>query len=234
MPKIILPNGSKYKYRLIPLYPGVKKIDKVIASENLNLLKAILDDKKIFFQLTAGTVLGVIREKDFIDHDEDIDIAFRSEDKEKVLNLLPHLREYGFELCRYDRRDLYSIIRKGEYIDLYFFRPYKDNLQICSGWIIKESHLLENIEIKFKDNTYLIPKDYEEFLIEEYGYNWQKPIVWNNYNQSKIKVLFFTIKEYIKLYLPKALFNRLVSHSEKKMIEKSYLHLRRIGIVKIN
>ena len=62
--------------KTIPLFPGVKRIDKEIAFENLCLLKSILDANGIKFQLAFGTLLGVVREHDFIDHDEDIDLAF--------------------------------------------------------------------------------------------------------------------------------------------------------------
>lgn len=230
MPTIILPSGDKYQFRTIPLFPGVKQIDKEIAADNLLLFKSILSNYGISFQLSAGTLLGAIREADFISHDEDIDLAFDNKDREKVLNLLPILRRYGFELCRFDRRDLYSIIRNGEYIDLYFFRPYKEGLSICSGWVVKESHLFNSISYQFKGEDFLIPHDYNEYLIGEYGKDWRTPVKWNNYNMSKWKIFIFNMKEHLKDYLPSPIFNRLASKAEKKMIEKSLQHLSRIGV----
>lgn len=47
------------RYKTIPLFPGVKRIDKEIAFENLCLLKSILDANGIKFQLAFGTLLGV-------------------------------------------------------------------------------------------------------------------------------------------------------------------------------
>lgn len=228
MPKIKLPSGKKFKYKTIPLFPGVKQINKSIASENLCLLKKILDDNSIKFQLSAGTLLGAIREGDFISHDEDIDLAFEEEYRFKVLSLLPELKKNGFNLCRYDRRDLYSIMRNGEYIDLYFFRPFKSELSICSGWVIKTSYLLESIPFSFQGEEFLIPKDYKKYLITEYGHNWETPIEWNNYNQPKWRVMLFNLKEYIKDYLPSPLFNYFANKAEKVMINKSLGHLKRI------
>ncbi len=230
MPKIILPSGECYKYKNIPLFPGIKQIDKEIATDNLLLLKNFLYKNGIFFQLTAGTLLGAIRESDFISHDEDIDLAFNDNDRNRVLNLLPSLRNFGFELCRYDRRDLYSIMRNEEYIDLYFFKPFKQGLSICSGWVVKETHLTESITYKFKGEDFLIPQNYKEYLVVEYGENWMIPVKWNNYNQPKWKISIFKLKEYIKDFLPSPLFKFLASKAEKKMIINSLNHLKRIGV----
>lgn len=230
MPKITLSSGKVYSYKTIPLFPGVKQIDKIKATENLRLIKKIFDKYGILFQLAAGTLLGAIRESDFISHDEDIDLALIDEYRERVVDLLPTLHEYGFKLCRYDRRDLYSIMRNGEYIDLYFFRPYQPGLYICSGWIVKEAHLINSISYKFKGLDFLIPQNYNEYLICEYGEDWITPIIWNDYDQPKWKIISFNLKEHIKDYLPAPIFNLLVYKAEKRMIQKSLKHLSRIGI----
>lgn len=229
MPSLLLPNGIKHRYRTIPLFPGVKQINKKIAGDNLRLLKKFLDINQINFQLAAGTLLGIIRENDFIDHDEDIDLAFLEKDRIKFLNLLPELRNIGFELCRFDRRDLYSLMRKGEYIDLYFFHQFDiPELSICSGWVVKTEYLMNSITIQFKGEFYQIPKDYEKYLIVEYGNDWKIPRIWNNYNQSKLKVWLFNMKEHIKDYLPNQLFILLAKKAEKSMIYKSLSHINRV------
>ena len=64
-----------YKYKFIPIYQGIKRIDKTIAKENLTILKKVCDDSDLPFILFYGTLLGAIREHDFITHDEDIDIT---------------------------------------------------------------------------------------------------------------------------------------------------------------
>ena len=75
MPRIKTTNGY-IRYTTHPIYPGIKRIDKKLATENLLLLKDILERNQIAYVLIAGTLLGVVRENDFIDHDEDIDIAW--------------------------------------------------------------------------------------------------------------------------------------------------------------
>ena len=207
-------------YKTVPLFPGVKRIDKEIAIENLSLLKVILDANGIKFQLAFGTLLGAVREHDFIDHDEDIDLAFLDENRSALLNVLPELMKAGFQVCRYDRRDLLSVMRKGEYIDFYFYRPWHEGLRICSGWINLEKHLVNSTQIKFKGFSFWVPKDYEEYLIGEYGTNWHVPVQWNSYRLPKWKVGFFNLKEHLKDWLPDFFFFWIARKSEKKLCMK--------------
>ena len=227
MPKLKISDQETLKYKTIPLFPGVKMINKPVAAENLKLLKSILTEYGITFQLHAGTLLGAVRDHDFIDHDEDIDLAFLDEDRERVLAILPILEESAFKVCRFDRRDLISVIRNGEYIDLYFYKPYNDILRSCSGWLVKSEHLEKSIEYSFQRDNYLIPEKWEEYLIAEYGNNWNIPIKWNNYNIPRYKRILFNLKEYSKDYIPGPLFRVLSRKAEQKLISRSLQRLKK-------
>ena len=113
-----------YRYKFVPIFQGIKRIDKKIAHENLLILKRLCDEAGLKFILFYGSLLGAVREHDFITHDEDIDVVMYKSDMPKFLNLLFDLRKEGFELARYERRGFLSIIRKGEYIDVYFYGAY--------------------------------------------------------------------------------------------------------------
>lgn len=216
MPQIKTLNGN-ISYKIHPLYLGVKKINKDVARENLLLFKRIVENNGILFGLIGGTLLGAVREHDFIEHDEDIDLFFKEEDKQSFLCLLPRLLREGFSIARYDRRGLLSIIRKGEYIDLYFFSDYGSGIRICSGWCIPEHFLLEYTTLCFQDSQFIVPKDYVAYLKFEYGENWLIPIPYTDFNVSLWKAKFFEIKEHIKGLLPDLIYFYLVRKSEGKL-----------------
>lgn len=208
-------------YKTHPLYLGIKKINKVIARENLLLFKEIAESHELFFGLIGGTLLGAVREHDFIEHDEDIDLFLKEEDKQFFFGILPQLLEIGFRIARYDRRGLLSIIRKGEYIDLCFFSDYVNGICICSGWCIPEHFLLDNTTLFFQDSQFIVPKDYIAYLKFEYGENWLTPIPYTDFNLSLWEIKLFELKEKIKGLLPDWAYFYLVRKSERKLIHRS-------------
>lgn len=225
MPRIKTPKGY-IKYTTIPLYEGVKVIDKVKAEENLHILMPVLEKYGIRTQLAAGSLLGAMREHDFITHDEDIDLNILEEEKGSLFSALHDLLTLGFKVARYDRRGLISIIRNGEYIDFYIFSPYRNGLRYCSGMIFPKKFVEELKTMQFKGETFYVPRETEEYLTFEYGTNWKTPVIWNNYNMSKWKCFKFMLKERLKDYIPDALFFKLVIPAEKKLYEKYYNKLK--------
>ena len=209
-----------YRYKLVPLYPGVKQINKSRAFENLILLKKILDRHGIPFQLAFGTLLGAIREKDFISHDEDIDLTFLDEDRERFFEILPELNESGFTICRFDRNDLISIMRQGEYIDLYFYRRLNSELRVCSGWVNLSRHITDSTKIVFKGFEFNIPRQWEEYLVGEYGSDWKTPVQWNNYSMNKVNRWLFAMKEHLKATIPRWLFMPLSQKVQQRLMGK--------------
>ncbi len=85
--EIITKNGL-YFYLPIHLYLGRKLINRDVCRENLLDFKRILDEKNIQFGLMFGTLLGAVREKNFIEHDEDTDVYVLAEYRENILSLL--------------------------------------------------------------------------------------------------------------------------------------------------
>lgn len=221
MPKIKTLSGF-ITYKTYPLYNGAKVIDKEISRENLLLLKRILDNNSIFFGLIAGTLLGAVREHDFITHDEDTDLFFLEEDKQKFFCVLPELLKNGFDIARYDRRGLISIMRKGEYIDLYFFSDYGRNIRICSGWCVPDKFLLNVSQYFFQGATFMIPEDYIAYLEYEYGMSWQTPIPYADYTLSNWKKGILQLKERAKDILPNWAYFYFARKAENK-IRKKYL-----------
>lgn len=172
--KQVKTNNGVYEFNEIEFVNGIKKIDRVIAKENLLALKKCLDSNGIKFGLIYGTLLGAIRENNFIEHDEDTDIFMLAEDKEELINVLFELRNIGFEVGRHTEK-LTSLIRNGEYIDIYSFQKKSENTRECDGYIIN-SDFLENLdEYEFLGEFFNIPKDAEKLLVHLYGKDWKIP-----------------------------------------------------------
>lgn len=226
MPSIKLSNDV-FNYKTHPLFLGIKQINKSIATENLLLLKTFLEEHEVKFGLIAGTLLGAVRENDFISHDEDIDLFVLGEQKQHFLDLLPELRIIDFIVARYDRRGLLSIMRNGEYIDIYFFQPICTGIRHCCGWCVPEELLLKTTTLEFKGERFVIPEDFEGFLVYEYGYNWATPIKWVDFEMPNWKRILCEWKELLKEKLPDFLFYPIAYRTEKKVLKKYIRNMER-------
>lgn len=232
--KLKIPTSKgNYLYRFIPIYPGIKPIDKEKARENLSLLKHICSKHNLDFILFFGTLLGAVREQDFISHDEDIDIVMPISDLEHFKDILFILRENGFEVARFERRGFMSIIRNGEYIDIYFFKPYaKDRrLSTCICELCEVKYINNTMQIKFQEEFYTVPKESEALLDFLYGKDWRTPIPMFNFKMNKIdRIKAFSI-QYIKALLPHMITEIIQDIKSKKRIDffkqKAYIILNK-------
>ncbi|WP_242158101.1 LicD family protein [Aestuariivivens sediminis] len=155
---------------------GTKRLNLEVAKQNLLELKALLDKHKIKFGLIYGTLLGAIREGNFIKHDEDIDLSMLDEHKEDLLDVLPEIIDIGFRIIRYNDK-LLSIERNDEYIDFYFFRKTHSSYRKCDLGLKAKSTYLENTKsYKFLGEDFQIPVEAEKFLKELYGKDWKIPV----------------------------------------------------------
>lgn len=219
--KIRTPKGV-YTYKFTPIYPGIKPIDKKIAGENLVLLKEVCEKNEINFLLFFGTLLGAVREHDFITHDEDIDLVIKKEEMNNFLSILFDLRIIGFEVARFEKRGFMSIIRNGEYIDLYFFEPYTKNndLRICAREICKKEFVENTTTYFFLGHSYNVPEKYISFLEYYYGTNWKTPIKAFNFSKSKLAIMKEFVKQYAKFILPEYWVERIQKRGDYIFIEK--------------
>lgn len=222
-------------YKPVELYLGLKKINKEISKVNLKLIKKYFDENDLYFVLGFGTLLGAIRDNDFIEHDEDIDLFILEEDEDKLKNLLWNIKDIGFELIRYDKRGLYTVMKDGEYIDFYVFRKYKKYKGIVhsgSDYIL-EYFLTDTINYNFLGDEYRIPKDYQTFLALHYGDNWMTPVVWSTYDLPKYKIIKLRIISKIKRNLPKCIFDFMQERNKNAVIRRQRLfeRARKMGLL---
>ena len=173
MTQTIKTKKGYYHFEPVNLYHGRKKLDKNVARENLLITRKILNKSKIGWGLIFGTLLGAIREEDFIDHDEDVDLFILDEDRERLIELIFEFEEYGFSVARYSG-SIMSIIRNNEYIDFYFFK--RSILGRRSGeYFLPKIFFSKNSNITFlgaKFPTVYKPKDCLSLF---YGKDWRVP-----------------------------------------------------------
>lgn len=181
---------------------GAKRLNIKTATENLLDLKKILDSHSIKFGLIYGTLLGAIREGNFIKHDEDIDLYMLDEHKEGLLFILDEIIGAGFQVLRYDKK-LLSIARNEEYIDFYFFRKSNFGVRKCDvGLKAKAKYLEQTKDYLFLGEFFQVPSKPESFLVDLYGKNWKTPVkdtaaidynryvIFRNYIRNNIPFLF--------------------------------------------
>ena len=217
-----------FQYKFQVIYEGVKVMNQEIGRENLLIFKRLAEKAELKFSLAYGTLLGAIREHGFIPHDEDIDLAILQEDIETFKNLLWDLREEGFEVMRFDRRNsLCSIIRKGEYIDIYIFRKLCDGVREFNGEAILEKYLTDLEEIDFQGSKFLIAREAADFCLFEYGESWQTPIAMKPYDmawyQKKLSQLFW----WLHFNLPSSIFRIWMQRKGDKKINVFNLKVER-------
>ncbi len=204
--KVIFTKKGEYTFFEIPLYIGRKKINKEIAEKNLLDFKKVMDYNKIPFFLAFGTLLGAIRENDFIDYDEDVDIIILDEYRDNFLSILFEFQKIDLKVCRYER-DLLSLIRDNEYIDIYFFKKKFGERRVCNYISIPNYFLKKNVTISFLNTKFSIPQNPEKFLNYVYGKDWRIPK--KNFHKKKMR-FEVKIKKFLKKLIPKKIVNTIV------------------------
>ena len=221
---------GKFKYNNKILYLGIKQIDKIQALENLKLLATILDEKKLHWEPAYGSLLGIIRDNDFIEWDEDIDLYILEEEEQLFRDSLWDLKNSGFQLIRYERRGLYSIIRNGEYIDFYVLQKLTNNLrETKGGGYMLEKHLTDRIQIDFKGVNLFAPKDYDEYLSLQYG-DWRTPVQYANFKKNTVMRFVSKIPFFIKNHLPDCIYFPLLKFHHRKDLRKYIERCERYGV----
>ena len=159
-------------------------MNKELAFKVLQEVDYILKSLEIPYFFMAGTLLGCIREGDFIGHDEDIDLGIFIEDLDD--KLVKALQYKGFSLDRVlGTRELgleYSFLKEGVQVDLFFY--YHDTNCIWHGsWYPHEGQMklikyaFDYFDIQattFHDNPFPIPSEPEKFLETVYGPTWRE------------------------------------------------------------
>jgi hypothetical protein len=150
-------------------------------------LKTLLTDNNIEYWLAYGTLLGAIREQNFLEHDtHDIDIGLNQKDYWKVRNLLES--QDVLKIKRLWRTEIALYENDKAHIDLFFYTE-KNNIMYSSAYLGNKAQSGINIEsgmkfakeniyplktVKFLKHKFTIPGKPESHLTENYG-DWKTP-----------------------------------------------------------
>lgn len=172
------------------MYPFEHKDTVEYANESLLKLLDFLSAKKMPHFLDFGTLLGVVRDKELIRWDDDIDITCYLKDKEQITLILEefvkkystanvqwnnkltkHLngQDSSFVLSFNDRTN--TILPFSIDIWLLYF---ENNIAIQTMNKCSEKHFENSEAILYKNQLVSVPYDFKEYLEHTYG-DWQTP-----------------------------------------------------------
>ena len=145
------------------------------ASKALHDLKTALEKEHIEFFLVSGTLLGAVREKSILGHDKDIDVGVW--DTTPKENVIVALQKSGLFYISKSRSEHTLRVRHINGIPIDIFYHYKQGDQVWHGGVkLNWFNKIFDLEIyRFLGQDYLIPSDYNQYLVENYGQDWRTP-----------------------------------------------------------
>jgi hypothetical protein len=166
-----------------------------VAKLILQDVHAVLNEIGLTHFLIDGTLLGAVREGDFIAHDTDIDLGVLFEEWEArtVFDLTHRLNQKRLVLNHqfgdFDHHFELSFHRDGIKIDLFFYRrdgeyrifhAFKNGARHMPTDLITYEYpaaLIENLKpLAFHGESYPAPTDPVAVLECKYGPNWRTPV----------------------------------------------------------
>ena len=200
------------------------KLLKKYGKEALYIIKEELDLLKISYWLEAGTLLGAVREKNFISGDDDIDISVNIEDYSQRIreNLKKRgvylIKEYLIDNGLTGREETYEY--KGIHIDIFYntidllkqktvYHAFVQDKKIekDESYVYEYTFPFEGIiKIPFLGKDFKIPKNYHEYLKALYGEEYMIPIKnWEMNNDKNYVILENKLAKIIR-YKQKSIF----------------------------
>ena len=221
--KWIVIGNERFFYEKEILFHGRKKIDRVISKENLQIFHSVIEPSEITYGLFFGTLLGAVREKNFIEHDEDIDIYVLDEEREKFLRLLGTFKKKGLDVVRYEY-DMISLMRNNEYIDIYFLKQKLKygifKVRVFNNEYEYAAKNLENpVKQLFLGMNIFMPQDPEKVIKKIYGKDWRIPLINRPSQPNTVYSKFSKMSTLIKR-LP---FGEKIERITKQLLKKAGL-----------
>ncbi|MDP4020440.1 MAG: LicD family protein [Candidatus Adlerbacteria bacterium] len=149
-----------------------------LQGRGLKEIRDVFNDLSIPYYIFFGTLLGAVREGDFIRWDWDIGIAVKTEDVMPKQDLLHKaLERAGFDVAEHisNKADFkINALKYGARYEIVgFFKLW--NMRYRTGFRYPDAFFRGNTEVTLRGERYHTVENPEEFLVWMYG-NWRTPI----------------------------------------------------------
>ena len=219
----------EYQSRL--LYFGNKVMNKEIMLESLKLLSEHLDRIDINWGPAFGTLIGIVRNDDFQPWKPVFDIYILKEDEERFKDILWLLIDAGFKLVRYERRGLYILERKDEYIKVFVLHKISSDVRHTGGSdFIHDKYLQNTVKWDFKGIMLNVPAEVDEYLAFQYGEDWITPKQTVFYNQNSISRFLCLFNTWIHDHMPDNIYYAWLLHHRQKDFRKFKARYEKAGL----
>lgn len=204
----------QWAYRLVAV-PMKRQRLRRHGVEMLQKLHSTLSSNNIDYYLDFGTLLGVVRENDFIKHDDDIDLTIVGKGTDPI-RILKTLMNSGFDFIHAmkvcDRIVEFSVSYKKLSADFFFCIPVEKpgRIGICGVYfdpnVKYESPSQNNYRvwyfpddittkiINFKGVEVKVPVNSEGLLEFEYGKGWHSPV--KNWTADELEDRYKVMADY--------------------------------------
>lgn len=221
--------GNMVYRRLLP--STNQRVIENITIENLKILQPILDRIGISWGPAFGTLIGIIRNDGFLPWATATDFYVLKEDEERFKDGLWLLKNEGFELVRYERRGLYCLVRKGEWMTFYILRKISADIRHSGGTnFLFDHYLRDTVKWNFKGIGLNVPAELDEYLTFQYG-DWMNPVKTGGGLFGKANTLFERTKARLKDNLPDCLYYSLILRHHQKDFERFKENCRSHGVI---
>ena len=219
------------EYRSHLLYFGGIVMDKDKMTENLQILSVYLDKIDINWGPAFGTLIGVVRNDDYQPWKPVFDLYILKEDEERFKDVLWMLMDEGFELVRYERRGLYYIRRKNEYIKIFVLHKISSDVRHTGGSdFIHEKYLQNTVKWNFKGIDLNVPAEVDEYLAFQYGEDWVTPRQTVHYNWNIFEQLWHWTNTFIQDHLPNSIYYTWLFYHRQEDFRKFKNRCEKAGI----
>ena len=149
------------------------------STSNLLTTVDIFEHLEVKYCIVFGTLLGIYRDGNLIEHDTDTDIAVWIDNEEELIKIVEKMEENNLMITRIEPK-LISFTRGGDYIDIYMYRKQDENSNelncIKTYGTMTPADFSKNNTVSFNNREFVCPVNPEVYFQKLYGSDWRTPI----------------------------------------------------------